>query len=146
MTAPQSQSLQPEFVLHWVPPGAVSEQDLAWLKQADEAGPAYQSIPDLDILRLQAKGELHLFRLSRGEGVLLVEVRRSLAGLKRLCIVRAGGRNMGWIFPQLAALLQHTAREWGCQQIETMVYDGRLAKAMRLVGAKAEAINMVLEV
>ena len=133
-------------VLEYVFPGDLTHEDLAWLKKADDAGSDYQRLSSADIIRWVADGELHLFRLRHGQGVVLVEVRLAASGKKRLGIVRAAGAGMGWTFAKIAELLQHTAKEWGCEAVETMVYSPRLAKAMQKIGAKPEAVNMVLEV
>lgn len=135
-----------QYVLEWVAPGTVSELDWQLLLQADNAGPLFQCIPQLRIEHEMSQGKMHLFRISHGVGIFLTEVRIGATGLKRLGIVRVAGTNLGWIYKHLNALLQHTAKEWGCQQIESMIYSPRLAKAVARVGAKAEAVNMVMEV
>lgn len=135
-----------KHILEWVKPGTWTEQDRAWLELADKAGPAYHSLTLDQISQLIFSGDFHLFRIAPQRGVVLVEVRKSLAGLKRLAIVRIGGENVGWVAAQVAQLLQHTAAEWGCQEIESMVYSPRLAKALQRLGGKPEAVNMVVEV
>lgn len=132
--------------LEWVRPGDWTEADFAWLELADVAGPAFHSIDRASIEGWLLASQMHLFRIKVGHGVLLVEVIASASGARRLRLVRFAGQNLGWLFPQLAELLQHTAKEWGCQAIESMVYSPRLAQAMLKVGAKAEAVNVVLEV
>lgn len=136
----------PQYVLEWVDPELMLESDWKLLRKADDAGPDYERIPELKIAHLLKQGKMHLFRVKGGVGVFLTEVRIGPSSLKRLGIVRVAGTNLGWIYKHLKPLLQHTARGWGCQQIESMIYNPRLAQAVARVGAKAEAVNMVLEV
>ena len=86
-----------------------------------------------------------LFRFIPGPGVLLTATNGKF-GVKRLVLLRAAGHGVGWTFPQLADLLVKTAKEWGCEAIESMVYSQRLATAMQKVGAFPEAVRMVLKV
>lgn len=135
-----------QFALEYVPAGAMTAEDQEWLKKADNAGPAYQRLSLDDIEYWLLKGEMHLFRYNPGPGVVLVEVRKGPNNLKRLGIVRTAGLGVIWTYAQVAQLLQHTAKEWGCQQIETMIYRPELARTLLRLGAKAEAVNIVLEV
>lgn len=135
-----------ELAFDYVPLEAMTEEDWQRLELAGQAGPKFHAIPQLLVEHLMRQKLMHVLRFRHASGLLLLEVCQGSPGHKRLRIVRASGDNVGWVFKEAAALLQHTAREWGCQQIETMVYNPRLAKALGRVGAKAEAVNMVLEV
>lgn len=134
------------FVLEYVQPGEHTADDFNWLEMAGNAGPEFQKLPALQVEHWLRQKEMQLFRFKPGPGVVLTEVRRSASGVKRLGIVRAAGEGVGWTFAKVAELLQHTAKEYGCEAVETMVYSPRLAKAMQRIGAKPEAVNMVLEV
>lgn len=139
-------ALQPELFAQLVPAAELTTADWQLLLLADSAGPAFNSLPAERIALELARGEMFCFRLRPQPGLLLVEVRVGATGLRRLGVVRTAGRGLGWMARELAQLLQHLAREWGCQQVETVVYNARLAKAMKRVGAEAESVNMVLEV
>lgn len=137
---------KPEHFATQVPPAELTAADWELLLLADRAGPKFYSLPPEQIARELATGQMHLLRLRPQRGLLLVEVRQGRDGLRRLGIVRAAGVSLGFFSRDIAALLQHLAREWGCQQVETMIYSPRLAEALRRAGARAEAVNMVLEV
>lgn len=134
-------------VLTWVPPKDVTDGDWEALARAGDAGPKYERIPQLRIEHHLRRGEMHLFRFNPGPGVLLIETPISASGVKRLCLLRANALpSAAWTFRQLADLLIHTAREWGCQEIETMVYSQRLAEAFLRAGFRTEAVKLVLGV
>lgn len=134
------------IALEYVFPGHATEADFRWLEISDNAGPEYHKIPLLQIDHLLKQKKLHLFRYKKGEGVVLVEVITGALGHKRLNILRTAGKGVLLNFGEVLRVLQHTAQEWGCQQIETMVYSVKLAKALRRIGANPEAVNMVVEV
>lgn len=135
-----------EPVLGWVAPTDISAEDVLWLQKADKAGGPFHALPLERLLADLHAGRMHLFRFKPGPGVLLLSSYEAASGMKCLQLVRVAGRGVVFTSDRLVELLQHTAREWGCQRIETMVYSKRLAEAMRRRGAKAEAINMVMEV
>lgn len=132
--------------LAWVDPFQINGEDLEWLQKADEAGPLFHAIPAQRLFEELYQHKMHLFRFVPGPGVLLVEQITSASGVRRLNLVRAGGRGVGWTFRQLAEALQHLARDWGCAEVQSMVYSRKLAEAMRRVGARPEAVCMVMEV
>lgn len=128
-------------------PEALIAADWELLLAADAAGPAINHLDPAAIVKGLISGEMQCFRLKPG-GVLLTELNTD-NGCRRLNLVRCAirpDRSLGWIFPQVTKFLQHLAREWGCEAVESVVYSPRLAKAMAKVGAKPEAVNMVLEV
>ncbi len=141
--------MRPELFIEWVQSAELTTADWELLLQADDAGPDFNRISAEQIAAELSSGVMHCFRLKPGIGIMLVDVRVGPTGLKRLGIVRMACRRPHspcWIYAQLKTLLQHTAREWGCEAVETMIYSARLAKALQRVGARAESIMMVLEV
>lgn len=134
------------IALEYVFPGQITADDVKWLMIADNAGPAHNSVPLLQIEHALARKHMHLFRYRKGEGIVLVEVIKGGDGSNRLNIVRTAGVKAVWQFREVAELLQHTAREWRCNAIETNVYSQKLVTALRRIGAKAESVNMILEI
>jgi hypothetical protein len=128
--------------LVFVPPEAITPDDLALLAAADVNAIPYNKIPaDVLVKRLWA-GEYQLFRAERG--VLLTEL-NDANGLRRMSIVRFAGDGISLQMKWLTQALQHHAKEFGCIAIETMIYSPKLAKAMLRTGAKPEATIFVLE-
>lgn len=134
------------LAFEYVPAGEATDDDFNWLSMADNNCPRYAKLPQLQVEHWLRQGKMHLLRFRPGPGVLLVEVTRSSSNVRRLNIVRAAGQGVGWSHRAFAELLLETAREWGCEAVQTMVYSPRIAKALTDVGAKAEAVNMILMV
>lgn len=126
--------------LEWVPAGQHTPEDLEFVEKADEAQPILERIPLLKVDHALRQGHMQLFRLKPGPGVLLTEI-RSAFGVKRLCLIRGAGR-AAWQMRALLKLLGLTAREWGCECVETVVYSHRLKRALELSGAEVEGYIM----
>lgn len=122
-----------------VQPEQLDIDDISWLLKANAAGPVSHQLPVDDAVRRIWNGSLHLFRAACG-GIMLVEVNGT-----RLNLVKMAGHKIALHFQAISEALQHTAREMGCNAIETNVYSEKLAKALRRGGAKQESVVMVLE-
>lgn len=130
-------------MLEFVPPERLSVDDFASFYEADANGPKFNTISPPEAVRRIWAGELLAYRAPGG--TFLLEVVEGGDGTTRLGIVRMAGKGLALHFEQISRDLQHIARDHGCVAIETVVYDGRLAKALTRGGAKQEAITMVLE-
>lgn len=128
--------------LELVEPKAFSKEDIALLYDADVCGPVFNTIAPPDLVKEIWSEDLLLYRYP--SGLLLLEVHQGGNGDKRLNIVRWAGKPM-LSCKALAKDLQHIARELDCVAIETNVYSDGLAKALSRVGARKEAVVMVLE-
>lgn len=119
-----------------MPPGQHTVEDMEYILQADEAQPVCDRIPLETVEQGLLRGELHLFRIKPGPGVILIE-KRGQFGHYRLALIRGAGRAAHQIRPILK-LLERTRQEWGCECIETVVYSRRLKRALELSGAGVE--------
>ncbi len=84
-------------------------------------------------------GHWHMFEF-RG-GILCVEIKAP-----RMLIVAFAGVNLTRRFKQFAWWLKKLAAGYGCDMIETVVFDTRLSNAIRRAGATVESVTLVLEV
>ncbi len=121
----------------------MTPEDLDLIMAADRVGDEFNSILSNFVMRLW-EGSFQLFRFQNG--CLLTEVHEGCGGHKRLNILRFAGDWTVWHFEDIARDLQHIARDLDCEAIETMVYCPKLTKALTRVGARQEAVNMILGV
>lgn len=129
--------MEKKLVLEWVPPGQHTAEDLEFILKADENQPVLERIPLLQIDHGLRMNRMQLFRVHPNKrGVILTEVRSSF-GVKRLSLLRGAGQ-VGFQIPAILDLLAKTAREWGCECIETVVYSARVKEALERVGVKTE--------
>jgi hypothetical protein len=126
-----------------VAPHQFTVEHIDRLHQADVNGPAFNKLSMGDVVRKLWLGEFLLY--DAGKGTFLFEINEGSDGTKRLNIVRAAGEGITLKAAEIAADLQHIAREFGCVAIETIVYSPKLARALTRGGAKQEAIVVVLE-
>jgi hypothetical protein len=129
-----------EQVFEWVPPGQATAEDFEFLLDADNAQPVVDRIPLLQIEHRLRQGQMHLFRMKPGPGVVLIE-RRAANGAARLALIRGAGK-AGFQFRAMLKLLERTRREWGCECVETVVYSDRLKQALERIGARTEGFIM----
>jgi hypothetical protein len=122
--------------LEWVPPGLHTAEDLELITAADEAQPIIDRIPLLQIDHSLRMAKMQLFRVIPGPGVMLTEIRHAY-GVKRLSLLRGSGK-CAWQMRAILKLLGATAKEWGCEYVETVVYSPRLKRALELSGAEVE--------
>ena len=132
------------LVLEWIPAGMHSPEDISWIEQANEAQPLIEKMSVLELEHGLRTGKFQLFRLKPGPGCLVTEI-RSANEVKRLCLIRGAGR-AAWQMRALFELLRETAKEWGCECIETVVYSHRLKRALELCGAETEGTIMTYSV
>lgn len=131
-------------MLQAINPRSLTPDDFAELIRADQKHPPFNSINPAECVRQLWDGSLLLYRVA-DRGLLMVEVNEGGDGTKRLNMVRLVGENIAFSFEQISNELQHIARELGCVAIETVVYSGKLVKALRRVGMQQESVTMVLE-
>lgn len=132
--------------LRYVRPECINQEDIQALVEADQFGPAFNSIAPADVIYNIWQGNFKLYKAD-GKGCFLVEVAKGGDNSCRLNIVRASGNFLKLVLatPEMKASLQHIARELGCKAIEAVVYSDKLAKALTRSGARREATVMVLE-
>lgn len=127
-------------MLKHVHPQQISAEDFAMLIVADGNNPEHCHITADDLVTKLWAGVFELWRFEDGSGVVLAEK----CG-ERLNLVRLSGNCIAFRFKEIADTLQHRAAELNCNSIETLVYSEKLVKALERLGARQEAINMVLE-
>lgn len=114
------------------------------LAKSLNAAPEFERQSLVEVLKSVYAGEAEVW--SWGNGLIVVEPRVGADQTRRLNIVAFVGS--GAIFSKggLADWLRKKAAAWGCDTIETIAYDPRLARAIESVGGSVESWNMVLKV
>lgn len=124
------------MVLEWVEPGMHTAADLQFILDADENQPLTERIPLAEVDAALRAGRMQLFRVAGNRGVVLTEIREA-HGSKRLSLLRGAGR-VGFQIPAILALLDKTRKEWGCECIETVVYNERIKEVLVRNGSQVE--------
>lgn len=132
--------------VEYVSPQGLRMQDFLWLGEANQAATKFDRLDLNEVFDQLHSGTMHLLRLRPpNDGVLLLEV-LSRNGSKRLCLLAVAGKGIARIASKLGNLLRATAHEWGCEAVETLVVDPRLARAIMRSGARPESVTLVLPV
>jgi hypothetical protein len=127
-------------MLERIMPQEISAEDFELLIKADAHNPGHCHIPPDELVTKLWAGIFELWRFEDGSGIVLAEKAGDRLNLVRLC-----GKSIAFRFNEITEILQHRARELNCTSIETMVYSDKLVKALERIGARQEAVNMVLE-
>lgn len=126
-------------MIKYVPFEAVSEQHLADIAKTLLSVPEDDRPEPDDILRGLMSGSLRLFDWPQGSMVL------GVSGTA-LFIWTFSCRNVLSAARPLAADLKRLAADWGCDKIETTVFNRRLTSVIQRVGGVVKSQTIVLPV
>lgn len=132
-------------MLTWIPPYSLTKDHLVQLAESLNAAPAFEMRSGIELLHAIHHSLAHAFALP-SEGLMVLEPKLGTDGSKRLSIVAFSGDGAIFLRKGLVDDLRKVALEWGCDTIETMCYDPRLARAIEKVGGHVESICLTLGV
>jgi hypothetical protein len=132
-------------MLTWLPPHALTRDHLVQLAESLNAAPAFELRDGMLLLSAIHHSLAHAFVLP-GDGLMVLEPKVGVDGSRRLSIVAYSGTGAIFLRKGLVDDLRKVALEWGCDTIETMCYDPRLARAIEKVGGHVESICLTLGV
>lgn len=126
-------------MLLYIPPDRIDIEHLGGLALSVAAGPRAATEEAGAILDRLLKGQAQAFEFDCG--MLVLENHRP-----RLRIVAWAGYGSIFLRRELADELRTIAAEWGCDIIETTVFDRRLADAIVTIGGECESYTVILKV
>lgn len=125
----------------------LSSEDWTWLERSGEHCTPVAMYTRLQIEHWHKTGEVQVFRVKPSRGIYMTELLTGPTGHRRLCILRFAGENIAQLIGKCIDELQHYARQLGCQQIETMIFNPKLYRVIApRLGLKVEAVQVVKEV
>jgi hypothetical protein len=130
-------------VLTWIPPYAITQDQLVLLAESLNAAPAYEARDGVELLSAIHHSLAHAFALP-DDGLMVLEPKIGADGSRRLSIIAFSGDGAIFLRKGLVGDLRKVALEWGCDTIETIAYDPRLARAIEKVGGRVESICLTL--
>jgi hypothetical protein len=129
-------------VIH-IPFERVNSAHIHMLEASLNVAPLYERISLEEIIKNLRERKSILFEVP--SGLIVAEVREG-GGERRLAIPAFYSTNFGAHARGIIAGMVRLAKDWNCSRIETCCYSGVLMKVLARLGARAESVNMVMEV
>jgi hypothetical protein len=131
-------------MLVFVPPWRVTSEQIGLLAKSLLRAPSFERPSGEKLIGMLHTGEAHMYEFP--QGLLILQRLHGADHTDRVSILAFAGRATAWKMRELAQDLKKIAAEWGCDTIETLCYDTRLASAIQRVGGKLESVSLTLAV
>lgn len=132
------------MIVEFLTIGSMTHGDAHKLASCFNNGREFDKLSMQDVLANVALGNWHCFRLG-DSGLMAISVQES-NGDRKLMIEAFFMPTAGWSFKFFTETMKRLATSYNCAVVETVVYDDRLATALKMHGCTKRAEVLELEV